>query len=173
MRQQTGPLINSCNAKNEWIRKFDSNTSTTYIYESGASSLVAGSPTPLYEYYYISYEDPQTIQYKLKLIINSSYGDSSDSKSSNGNLFSNGVSSPSIYTIIMAILIILCCCGICYCKKFKSSITLIFTASKNRRTPRTHRPPRAPRAHRTPMIPNTPTTTPSRLQPVGIVWAEV
>ncbi|KAF0437507.1 hypothetical protein F8M41_004381 [Gigaspora margarita] len=101
------------------------------------------------------------------------YADSSDSKSSNGNLFSNGVSSPSIYTIIMVILIILCCCGICYCKKFKSSITLISTASKNRRTPRTHRPPRAPRAPRTPKIPNTPTTTPSRLQPVGIVWAEV
>ncbi|RIB06116.1 Glycoside Hydrolase Family 18 protein [Gigaspora rosea] len=213
MKQQSGPLINSCKAKNEWIRKFDSSTSTTYLYKSGASSLVTGSPTPLYEYYYISYEDPQSIQYKLKLIINSSYGgiaisdiyaDSSDkemlsvitsvfpvsyrnigstfnngnnnSKNSNVNQFSNDVSSSSIYTIIMTILIILCCCGICYCKKFKPSITLPSTNSKNHmnpRTPRTHRTPRAPRVPRTPMIPNTPTTTPSRLQPVGIVWAEV
>ncbi|CAG8788185.1 5868_t:CDS:2 [Gigaspora margarita] len=115
---------------------------------------LTGSPTPLYEYYYISYEDPQSIQYKLKLIINSSYGGItiSDLYADSSNREINGVSSPSIYTTIMAILIILCCCGICYCKKFKPSITLISTTSKNRGTHRTHRAPR---------------------QPVGIVWAEV
>ncbi|CAG8574252.1 9105_t:CDS:2 [Dentiscutata erythropus] len=67
MRQQTGPLINTCTAGIGWTRKFDSETSTTYLYK-------VSSATPVYEYVYVSYEDPQSIQYKLKLITNSSYG---------------------------------------------------------------------------------------------------
>ncbi|CAG8626728.1 10062_t:CDS:2, partial [Racocetra fulgida] len=70
MRLETGPLINTCTAGNGWARKFDSDTSTTYLYKVNSDSLVVGS----YEYYYVSYEDPQSIQYKLKLIADSSYG---------------------------------------------------------------------------------------------------
>ncbi|CAG8746897.1 36446_t:CDS:2, partial [Gigaspora margarita] len=74
MRQQSGPLTNTCTTGNGWARKFDSETSTTYLYKVSSNSLVVGSPTPVYVYYYISYEDPQSIQYKLKLITNNSYG---------------------------------------------------------------------------------------------------
>ncbi|CAG8645926.1 1398_t:CDS:2, partial [Gigaspora rosea] len=74
MRQQTGPLINTCTAGNGWTRKFDSEKSTTYLYKVSSNSQVINSTTPVYEYDYISYEDPQSIQYKLKLITNNSYG---------------------------------------------------------------------------------------------------
>jgi hypothetical protein len=35
---------------------------------------VVGSPTPLSEYFYITYEDSQSIQYKAQIIIEKSYG---------------------------------------------------------------------------------------------------
>ncbi|CAG8734781.1 15695_t:CDS:1, partial [Dentiscutata heterogama] len=134
--QQTGPLINTCTAGNGWARKFDSETNTTYLYKVNSNSLVVGSPTPVYVYDYVSYEDPQSIQYKLKLITSNSYGgiaisdlyaDSSDKEMLNTitsvfpvsyrNVTSSNYSSssgPSIITIIIVVLVIICCCGCCY-----------------------------------------------------------
>ncbi|CAG8530335.1 6680_t:CDS:2 [Dentiscutata erythropus] len=141
--QQTGPLINSCTAGNGWARKFDSETSTTYLYKVSSDSLVVGSPTPVYVYDYVSYEDPQSIQYKLKLITNNSYGgiaisdlyaDSSDNEmlntitsvfpvsyrnvTSSNNSSSSGL---SIITSIIVALVILCCCGCCCYGLFSKS----------------------------------------------------
>jgi len=45
---------------------------------------VIGSPTPLSRYYYVTYEDYQSIQYKLKLIIDNKYGGISFSSLTDG-----------------------------------------------------------------------------------------
>ncbi|RIB27232.1 Glycoside Hydrolase Family 18 protein [Gigaspora rosea] len=163
MRQQTGPLINTCTAGNGWTRKFDSETSTTYLYKVSSDSQVINSTTPVYEYNYISYEDPQSIQYKLKLITNNSYGgiaisdlydDSSDAEmlnvimsvfpvsyrnTSNSSSLS-GSSSITIITIItiiaiiVAVIVFLCCCCACYkCNQKEVWMESTYSYIKNRR----------------------------------------
>ncbi|CAG8536488.1 9152_t:CDS:2, partial [Racocetra persica] len=74
IRSKTGPLSSSCTAQNGWTRVFDSNVKSTYIFKVYNTSVVVGSPNPLTTYYYVTYEDFQSIQYKLKLIIDKSYG---------------------------------------------------------------------------------------------------
>src|SRR6266511_3886694 len=65
-----GPLSGSCtaNSSSNWTRKFDIGSNVTYLYS------VVDSSEPLSRYYYVTYEDYQSIQYKFKLIIDNSYG---------------------------------------------------------------------------------------------------
>ncbi|CAG8758956.1 11739_t:CDS:2, partial [Racocetra fulgida] len=74
IRSKTGPLSSSCTAQNGWTRVFDSNVKSTYLFKVYNTSVVVGSPNPLTTYYYVTYEDSQSIQHKLKLIIDKSYG---------------------------------------------------------------------------------------------------
>jgi hypothetical protein len=74
IRSTKGPLINSCTAGNGWTRKFDSNSNSTFLYKVSNTSLVVGSPTPLSKYFYITYEDSQSIQYKTQIIVEKTYG---------------------------------------------------------------------------------------------------
>ncbi|CAG8641583.1 20686_t:CDS:2 [Cetraspora pellucida] len=135
MRQETGQLIDTCTTGNGWARKFDSETSTTYLYKVSSNSSVVGSPISVYEYDYVSYEDPQSIQYKLRLIADNSYGgiaisdlyaDSSDKEMLNAivsafpisynnvtDSSNNGLSRSLIITIIVVVLVCFCFCGIC------------------------------------------------------------
>ncbi|CAG8611225.1 6590_t:CDS:2, partial [Diversispora eburnea] len=74
IRSKNGPLSSSCTAQNGWTRVFDDNVKSTYLYKVYNTSVVVGSPNPLTTYYYVTYEDSQSIQHKLKLIIDKSYG---------------------------------------------------------------------------------------------------
>ncbi|RHZ81506.1 hypothetical protein Glove_120g80 [Diversispora epigaea] len=74
IRSKSGPLLSSCTAQNGWTRVFDDNVKSTYLYKVYNTSLVVGSPNPLTTYYYVTYEDSQSIQHKLKLITDKSYG---------------------------------------------------------------------------------------------------
>src|SRR2546421_4145078 len=60
--------------KSNWTRKFDTSYNATYLYSLYNTTLATSSSTPLSRYYYVSYEDYQSIQYKLKLIIDNTYG---------------------------------------------------------------------------------------------------
>ena len=74
MRSVGSPLNSSCTASSGWTRKFDVSYNATYLYSLYNTSLVVGSSQPLSRYYYVTYEDYQSIQYKLKLIIDNTYG---------------------------------------------------------------------------------------------------
>src|SRR4051794_8644681 len=123
------PLINSCTAGNEWTRKFDSSSNSTFLYKVSNTSVVVGSPTPLSKYFYITYEDSQSIQYKAQIIVEKSYGGIAMSGLTDGcddiiysmnSIFpatgfspppksKSGTSTASI--IIVVIVLVLLCCG--------------------------------------------------------------
>ena len=71
---EEGPLVNSCTAGNGWTRKFDPKFNSTFLYKVSNTSLEVGSSKPLSRYFYITYEDSQTIQYKTQIIMDNSYG---------------------------------------------------------------------------------------------------
>ena len=85
IRSANGPLYDSCTSSNSnWTRVFDVSYNATFLYSLYNTSLVIGSPTPLSRYYYVTYEDYQSIQYKLKLIIDNKYGGISFSSLTDG-----------------------------------------------------------------------------------------
>lgn len=141
IRSESGPLNSSCTAKGGWNRVFNDNVKSTYLYKVHNTSVVVGSPNPLTTYYYITYEDFQSIQYKLKLITDKSYGGiafdgmvdacgdminavesifplngsiiplGGSNPPSNGSGNSSGTDAKSIFIIIIVILIFSGCCG--------------------------------------------------------------
>src|SRR5439155_23717248 len=74
MRSICSSLNSSCTKSSNWTRKFDTSYNATYLYSLYNTTLAKSSSTPLSRYYYVTYEDYQSIQYKLKLIIDNTYG---------------------------------------------------------------------------------------------------